>query len=94
MHISRRQWLLSALMGPVLRPQSIAAQDRADNPNSLKRHTWVRDLRNPIFAPQSPFDKRGSQGPFVVPHNGRWWMFYAGIGIDGVQRICLSRQFR
>ncbi|MFN8705951.1 MAG: hypothetical protein ACK526_14055 [Planctomyces sp.] len=36
------------------------------------------------------FDRRGAQAPYVVLHDGLWWMFYAGIGDDGVQRICLA----
>ena len=90
MHISRRQWLLSALAGSTIGSQQLFAQRDAERPENLKRHRWVRDPRNPIFVPQSSFDKRGSQGPFVVTHAGRWWMFYAGIGTDGVQRICLA----
>jgi predicted GH43/DUF377 family glycosyl hydrolase len=82
--------MLMALIGSALWSQSISAQERVDKAANLKRHTWLRDPRNPIFVPQSSFDKRGSQGPFVVPHDGRWWMFYAGIGTDGVQRICLA----
>jgi predicted GH43/DUF377 family glycosyl hydrolase len=58
--------------------------------NQLKRHAWVRDPRNPIFVPQASFDKKGTQSPCVVPHDGRWWMFYTGLGTDGVQRICLA----
>ena len=56
----------------------------------LERHTWVRDPRNPIFVPQASFDKEGTQSPCVVPQDGRWWMFYAGIGADSVPRICLA----
>lgn len=90
MHISRRQWLLSALTGAALWSPCISAHEGATKTKKLKLHTWVRDPRNPIFVPQSSVDKSGAQGPFVVPHDGRWWMFYAGIGTDGVQRICLA----
>lgn len=51
---------------------------------------WERSAENPIFVPESMFDRRGAQAPYVVEHDGLWWMFYAGIGDDGVQRICLA----
>ncbi len=90
MLISRRQWLRAAIIGPALTTHSLPVLKGADKGKKFQLHTWVRDTRNPIFVPRSSFDKKGAQGPFVVPHDGRWWMFYAGIGTDGVQRICLA----
>ena len=92
MAISRRQWLnvtwLSLFCGRRL--QEGRAEETGTDRRRLALHQWVRDPRNPIFVPHSSFDKGGSQGPCVVLHEGRWWLFYAGIGTDGVQRICLA----
>ena len=92
MSLSRRQWLGVALVAPAaaLWTRSTRAAEPAAEDRKLALHAWTRDPRNPIFVPKSSFDLRGSQAPFVVPHDGRWWMFYAGIGSDGVQRICLA----
>lgn len=68
----------------------LLADERIDSTKPFPIHDWIRDSRNPIFVPKSPFDAKGAQGPSVVLHDGKWWMFYAGIGSDGVQRICLA----
>lgn len=64
--------------------------DETPTPKALSMHSWVRDARTPILVPRSDFDAKGAQGPCVVLDGGRWWMFYAGIGNDSVQRICLA----
>ncbi len=75
-------------------PDSLSAEDSADKDSlkhaPLRLHDWQRDGRNPIFVPVDEFDRRGSQAPFVILQDGTWWMFYAGIGEDGIQRICLA----
>ena len=92
MTISRREFLAAsaALSSTALSLRQCAAEDTATNESQMSLHAWERDARNPIFVPRSDFDVGGAQGPFVVLHDGQWWMFYAGIGKDGVQRICLA----
>lgn len=92
MTISRREFLAAsaALSSTALSLRQCAAEDTATIKNQMPLHAWKRDARNPIFVPRSDFDARGAQGPFVVLQDGQWWMFYAGIGKDGLQRICLA----
>src|SRR3972149_9062796 len=92
MTISRREFLAVAVAVPItaLWRSGCSAEEASPDNRKLPLHAWERDSRNPIFVPRSIFDAKGAQGPFVVPHEGQWWMFYAGIGTDGVQRICLA----
>ena len=92
MKISRRSFLAASAAIPLagLSPHDGVAEEAATRNGQLVLHAWERDPRNPIFVPRSEFDASGAQGPFVVLHDGQWWMFYAGIGKDGVQRICLA----
>lgn len=82
------------LTGYDLQPQTVNAfgvQPEPDqNESAVNLHSWQKDGRNPVFVPESEFDQRGAQAPFVVRHQNLWWMFYAGIGKDHVQRICLA----
>jgi hypothetical protein len=89
---SRREFLiaLTAASTSVLWNREGSAHESQDDNRRFALHAWERDPRNPIFVPRSDFDSNGAQGPFVVLHDGQWWMFYAGIGKDGVQRICLA----
>ena len=92
MEISRRSFLAASAVVPLagLSLHDGAAGEAATRKGQLLLHAWERDPRNPIFVPRSHFDASGAQGPCVVLHDGQWWMFYAGIGRDGVQRICLA----
>lgn len=92
MRISRRRFLAASTAIPLIRIglRDGLAKEAAARKVPLPLHAWERDSRNPIFVPRSEFDVRGAQGPFVVLHDDTWWMFYAGIGKDGVQRICLA----
>ena len=91
MRHTRRQFLTASTafaVGTGMGLRCRADESLASKPLSM--HAWVRDTRNPIFVPLSTFDEKGAQGPCVVLDGGRWWMFYAGIGNDGIQRICLA----
>ena len=92
MTISRRGFLAASAAIPLagLSLHRGVADEAAPGKAKLSLHAWERDPRNPIFVPRSEFDASGAQGPFVVLHDGQWWMFYAGIGKDGLQRICLA----
>ena len=90
---SRRTFLTAtaAVASSTLLWSGNCVADLAANENrKFALHAWKRDPSNPIFVPRSEFDASGAQGPCVVLHDGQWWMFYAGIGKDGVQRICLA----
>ena len=89
---SRREFLTTSIAIPlagVLRHRHASAGDPARS-NKFSLHSWKRDSRNPIFLPSATYDSGGTQAPFVVMQDGNWWMFYAGIGVDGRQRICLA----
>ena len=92
MLISRRGFLSAAgaASSLMLSWHDVMAEDRGTDARKLVLHDWEREDRNPIFVPRSAFDAKGAQGPCVVLHEGQWWMFYGGIGNDGVQRICLA----
>ena len=81
--------LLSSGLPGVLSDENSGKDDSLKH-SSVSLHHWQRDGRNPIFVPRDDFDRRGSQAPFVISHGGLWWMFYAGIGDDYIQRICLA----
>ena len=88
---TRRQFLSAASALTLgTRMGLLCRADESQAAKALSMHAWVRDARNPIFLSRSSFDAKGAQGPCVVLDDGRWWMFYAGIGNDGVQRICLA----
>ena len=89
---NRRDFLMASAIGAgsVLWNRHGSARESADENRKFSLHAWERDPRNPIFIPKSPFDARGSQGPCVVPNEGRWWMFYGGHGTDDKLRICLA----
>ncbi|MBM4005914.1 MAG: hypothetical protein FJ295_21950 [Planctomycetes bacterium] len=89
---SRREFLIASATAStsVLCSRNSIALASADENGKFVLHAWERDARNPIFVPRSDFDSSGAQGPFVVLYDGQWWMFYAGIGKDGLQRICLA----
>ena len=92
MTISRRGFLIASVGAPLVGHSQYcrAAGDTSTGQDQLPLHTWDRDPRNPIFVPRSSFDANGAQGPCVILHEGLWWLFYAGIGQDGIQRICLA----
>ncbi len=92
MVISRRSFLAASAAVPMagLSLHNAVAEETSAGNGRLLLHAWERDPRNPVFVPRSEFDAGGAQGPFVVRHDDRWWMFYAGIGKDGLQRICLA----
>jgi predicted GH43/DUF377 family glycosyl hydrolase len=87
---SRREWLVSAISVPsvVLWKANCTGKESSIENRKFALHEWERDPRNPIFVPESSFDVNGAQGPCVVLYDGLWWLFYAGIAKDGVQRIC------
>ncbi|MFN0056775.1 MAG: hypothetical protein ACKV0T_31915 [Planctomycetales bacterium] len=89
---NRREFLIAsaAASTSVLWNRHDRAHESEDENRKFALHAWERDPRNPIFVPRSEFDASGAQGPFVVRHDGQWWMFYAGIGKDGLQRIRLA----
>ena len=89
---NRRNFLMASAIGAgsVLWNRHGSARESADENRKFSLHAWERDPRNPVFIPKSPFDARGSQGPCVVPNEGRWWMFYGGHGTDDKLRICLA----
>lgn len=83
MNLQRRQFLMTAAATAFGR----AAAQEAE---VFRLHEWRRDPRNPIFKPEAAYDAQGCQAPFVVSHQGTYWMFYAGIDRAGPQRICLA----
>ncbi|MDA0658830.1 MAG: hypothetical protein O3C60_08280 [Planctomycetota bacterium] len=92
MPVSRRHFLVTSAVcawGGLTLSDAVSEETTGRN-GQLLLHTWERDQRNPIFVPRSEFDAQGAHSPFVVLHEFQWWMFYAGIGKDGVQRICLA----
>ncbi len=89
----RRRDCLPALIGAL---STIAVGSRwassADDTAAFRVHNWQRDLRNPILPPGGgPFDVSCCMNPFVVIHNGEYWLFYAGGDKRGARRICLAR---
>jgi predicted GH43/DUF377 family glycosyl hydrolase len=54
-------------------------------------HRWKRDARNPIFPPGGgAFDARRCMNPFVVTHDGEYWLFYGGADARDRHCICLA----
>ena len=69
-------------------PRATAAE-RATAP--FRVHAWQRDARNPIFPPGGgTFDVGRCMNPFVVTHEGEYWLFYAGADAKRNHRICLA----
>ncbi|MFN0197408.1 MAG: hypothetical protein ACKVT0_11740, partial [Planctomycetaceae bacterium] len=86
MHTNRREFLQIAAVASTL-----GTLGRADEAEAkFMPHTWERDPRNPVFKPSADFDVKGCQGPFVVVHEGKYWLFYGGYGSTGMQKICLA----
>jgi hypothetical protein len=57
----------------------------------FQKHNWLRDINNPIFPTGGGwFDKTACMNPFVVTHEGMYWLFYAGGDEKGAKRICLA----
>ena len=92
MPTSRREFLsaTTAASSLLLWSHLCSADEAAADNRKLTLHAWEREPRNPIFVPRSAFDAKGAQAPCVILQDGQWWMFYAGIGNDGVQRVCLA----
>ena len=59
--------------------------------STFQTHDWKRDERNPVFPPGGGwFDTTACMNPFVVTHEGKYWLFYAGGDDKGHRRICLA----
>lgn len=67
------------------------ADDAATSPAPFRVHKWERDARNPVLPPGGgAFDVRCCMNPFVVIHEGHYWLFYGGADSKGSRRICLA----
>ena len=90
-HTNRRQFLRTtafAAAGTILPASAAFAKPEA---GAFRVHNWQRDARNPILPPKGgDFDVGCCMNPFVLRHNGEYWLYYAGADKRGRRRICLA----
>ena len=90
--IDRRRFLQTSTLataGVVGSTPLLFAQDPKTPP--FRVHQWQRDDRNPILPPKGiPEDVGCCMNPFVLRHNGEYWLYYAGADKSGRRRICLA----
>lgn len=66
-----------------------ATPTRAAEP--FRVHQWQRDPRNPVLPPGGgAFDVKRCMNPFIVTHDGEYWLFYGGADARGRHCVCLA----
>jgi arabinan endo-1,5-alpha-L-arabinosidase len=76
--------------------RGIAATNWPEYPLSNFGHAVSHDLvnwhiRKPVLeTPASGFDVYQVWAPHIIKHDGKYWMFYAGVNDSATQAICLA----